>query len=314
MNNMEMLTEIRNNSSRQTETLSNLNGLGLKDAKAVHLLWLYPDITNIHGGRGDIMAFMHIANMMELPLEIRRCDSLQETVDWSWPDIVYITAGELKCAREIADALRTQMGDEASGLLAYINNGGYFIANGSSGAALADKIYLDYSGQKEEVEGLGLLHMTWKQRDMVWGDDIWVTTDDGIDILGNQIQIADVELAEGQKAFATLQYGRGNNGITEDKLGVGSSTLVGKGSGLEGARTGNVIYTCVLGPMCTKNPRFTESILKGAAEHAGVKAGAELKDEDIQFELESIECLKRFIRIKQEDPNTLADILKNNNR
>lgn len=302
MNNFDKLKTIRENVDRRSEQLTNASVVnGESGFRCLHILWLYPDVMNIHGGRGDIMGLVHISNLMNIPVEVRRQDSLKENVDWEWPHLVYMTAGELKCAADVISALKRQMGDaadseELNGLRGFIQRGGVFIANGSSGAVLADSVEL-HNGTV--LEGLGLLHMNWKERESVWGDDIWVKTADGFDVIGNQIQVADVQLAEGQEAFGELVYGRGNNGIKEELLGNGVSRMAGAGSGLEGARTGNVIYTGILGPLLTKNPRFTESILKKAAAFADIEVSDLLKDSDIEMELKSAEYITKFMKEKQ---------------
>ncbi|MDO4834117.1 MAG: hypothetical protein Q4A40_03655 [Bacillota bacterium] len=304
MNNFDKLKTIRENTDRRSEQLTNAPVVNSESGfRCLHILWLYPDIMNIHGGRGDIMGLIHVSNLMNIPVEVRRHDSLKEDVDWEWAHLVYMTAGELKCASDVTAALKRQMGSssgekaEMTGLRGFVERGGVFIANGSSGAVLADRLELC---DGTVLEGLGLLHMNWKERESVWGDDIRVKTADGLDVIGNQIQVADVELAEGQEAFGRLAYGRGNNGIAEELLGNGVSRMAGAGSGLEGAKTGNVIYTGILGPLLTKNPRFTESILKNAAETAGIEAGNSLKDRDIEMELKSAEYITDFMEKKQK--------------
>ena len=92
-------------------------------------------------------------------------------------------------------------------------------------------------------EGLGLLDMTAVERQYVWGDDLQLRIrDTRQELIGSQIQMADVEAAE---PFGTTIYGRGNNG-----------------TGADGARYKNLIYTNCTGPLFVKNPWFAEDILK----------------------------------------------------
>ena len=154
------------------------------------------------------------------------------------------------------------------------------IANGSSGASLAKATeFLDGT----IVEGTGLLDMTWKERESVWGDDIWVRTEDGLDVIGNQIQVADVTLGKNQSPFGLVVYGRGNNDTGE-----------------EGAVSGSVIYTGVLGPLITKNPRLAAGIIEGAATLADVKIGHSLDPSDIEMEDKSAEYIKDFMKAKMK--------------
>ena len=277
MNNFDKFNRIRSRAGRNTNTITNMSEVaGDSGFKCLHILWLYPDVMNLHGGRGDVMAMLHICNLLDIPVEIRRADSLQEDIDWKWPHLVYMTAGELKCTGDVVRALERQRED----LVSYTEEGGFFVVNGSSGAVLAEKtVMLDGS----IVKGLGLLDMVWKERESVWGDDIWVKREDGSELLGNQIQVADVILGEGQEPLGQTLYGRGNNG-----------------DGAEGAVKNNVIYTGILGPLLTKNPEFTGWLLKEAAGGAGISTEAELAEESIEIELKSAEYIRNFIKEKME--------------
>jgi len=277
MDQFDKLNRIRNKFDRKTETLTNASEVtGESGFRCLHILWLYPDVLNIHGGRGDVMALLHMCDLLNIPVEIRRSDNLRADEDWNWPHIVYMTAGELKCADKVSQALIRQEED----IRRFISRGGFLIANGSSGAALAKSTeMLDGS----VVKGTGLLDMTWKERDSVWGDDIWVRTEDGLDVIGNQIQVADVTLGDGQKPFGTIVYGRGNHG-----------------TGDEGAVSGSVIYTGVLGPLLTKNPRLTANIVRGAAVLAQVEPGHDLDPADIDIEDKSAEYIKAFMKAKMD--------------
>ena len=285
MSDFDKLNRIREQFNRSTETLTNVSEVtGESGFRRLHILWLYPDVLNIHGGRGDVMAFLHMCDLMDIPVEIRRLDDLKAEADWSWPHIVYMTAGELKCVDKVAAALIRQM----DGIKRFIRRGGLLIANGSSGAALAKTVEL-YDGSI--VTGTGLLDMTWKERESVWGDDIWVRTEDGLDVIGNQIQVADVTLGEGQKPFGRIVYGRGNND-----------------DGIEGAVSDGVVYTGVLGPLLTKNPHLTSGLVEAAATLAGVKVGRKLVPEDIIIEEKSAEYIKDFMKDKMKSAGASTEV------
>ena len=285
MSDFDKLNRIREQFNRSTETLTNVSEVtGESGFRRLHILWLYPDVLNIHGGRGDVMAFLHMCDLMDIPVEIRRLDDVKAEADWSWPHIVYMTAGELKCVDKVAAALIRQM----DGIKRFIRRGGLLIANGSSGAALAKTVEL-YDGSI--VNGTGLLDMTWKERESVWGDDIWVRTEDGLDVIGNQIQVADVTLGEGQKPFGRIVYGRGNND-----------------DGIEGAVSDGVVYTGVLGPLLTKNPHLTSGLVEAAATLAGVKVGRKLAPEDIEIEEKSAEYIKAFMKDKMKSAGESAEV------
>ena len=299
MSDFDKLNRIREQFDRSSETLTNVSEVtGESGFRRLHILWLYPDILNIHGGRGDVMALLHMCDLLDVPVEIRRSDELRFDEDWNWPHIVYMTAGELKCVDKVAAALIRQ----EQGIRRFLRRGGFLIANGSSGAALAKSVeFLD----GRVVTGTGLLDMTWKERESVWGDDLWVRTEDGLDVIGNQIQVADVFLGEGQKPFGKVVYGRGNNG--RGGAGMGAE---GDGPGDEGAVSGSVVYTGVLGPLLTKNPRLTARFIEAAATLADVEIGRQLSLEDIEIEEKSAEYIKDFMRGKVKSETVPEDAAK----
>ena len=61
MNSFERFNKIRNEVNRSTEYISNVSVVQSDSGfRCIHILWLYPDVMNIHGGRGDIMGLLHI--------------------------------------------------------------------------------------------------------------------------------------------------------------------------------------------------------------------------------------------------------------
>ena len=284
MNNFDKFNRIRNNANRNTLNISNESEVsGDNGFKFFHILWLYPDVLNIHGGRGDIMGLLHICNMLDIPVEIERWDTMRSDIPWEWPDLIYMNSGELKCAEDVVKALERQR----DGLDKFVEKGKYIIAVASSGAILAESTER-YDGSV--FKGLGLLDMKWKERESVWGDDIWFKTPDGQEVIGNQIQVADVTLNEGQKPLGEIVYGRGNNGGSD-----------------EGARTGNIIFTNCLGPLVTKNPEFIAGLLKDASAAAGIQVNGVIKDSDIEIERKSAEYIKNFMLDKMKKAEKPAE-------
>ena len=274
----QLFNEIREAASREEGAISNVKALGLKaDTKALHILWMYPDVLNVFGSRGDIMALMRVSCAMGIPTEIKRIDSLSESIDFEWADIIYYAAGDLSCMDNIMKR-NEELTDE---FRAFAENGGTVIAISSSGAILAEELKrLDGSSAR----GLGLLGMKMTERKKVHGDDLWIKTSDGMELIGNQIQLADIELTENQEPFADVVYGRGNNGTKT-----------------EGAARGNVLFTACLGPVMVRNPWFAAEVLKKAAAHAGIVNDANeltLPEEEMTQERMSFEDAKEFIKEK----------------
>ena len=277
MGSFERFLSVRAGSRKDQKILRNHEALGLSgDQRGIRVAWMYPDVLNLHGGRGDLMAIMHIACLLGIPCEIRRVETLIEKIPFDWADLLYFTSGDLSAMADINRAMTPQ----AEAFRAFAALGGRIVAVGSTGAVLAKKLtFLDGSVS----EGLGLLNMEMTQRKNSFGDDLWLETADGLEILATQVTMTDTVLGEGQAPFETLRYGRGNCG-----------------DGFEGAQTGGVIFTNCVGPVLAKNPRFAEWLIKRCAGNAGLDtAGLTLRDEQIGFELAALEDVRTFINKKR---------------
>lgn len=277
MGNFERFQAVRAGSRKDQIILSNHAVLGAaENARGIRVAWMYPDVLNLHGGRGDLMAIMHFACLLDVPCEIRRVDALTEEIPFDWADLLYFTSGDLSAMADINRALVPQ----AEAFRAFAARGGMIVAIGSSGSALAKKTtFRDGSVS----EGTGLLNMEMTQRTNSFGDDLWLETADGLEILATQVTMTDVTLGEGQAPFGKLLYGRGNCG-----------------DGLEGAQSGGVIFTHCLGPVLTKNPRFTEWLIKRCASAAGLDvAERTLTEDQIGFELAALEDVRTFVNKKR---------------
>ena len=274
-----MFNEIREAASANDGMISNVKAIGLPaDTDALHILWMYPDVLNVFGSRGDLMALMRISCAMGIPTEIKRINSLSDDINFDRADIIYYPAGDLT----VMESIMKKNAESADKFRAYADSGRAIIAVSSSGVILADEFS---KSDDSSVKGLGLLHMTMTERERVHGDDLWLRTSGGLEIIGNQIQLVDTELAGDQQPLGEVIYGRGNNG-----------------DGREGAVSGGVIYTGCLGPVMVRNPWFAADILSKAAVRAGIAGDADelkLPDEETAQERLSFEEAKEFINNKK---------------
>lgn len=273
---MERFHTIVSSAPAGAKTISNRQVLSLKDdANAVKLLWMYPDVLSLHGGRGDLMALLRFATELGIPMEITRINGLPEEFSVADADMVWFCCGDSTCIPHVIEALMPRRME----LLRFSVEGGVLLANGSSGGILATELTLPNG---EVIPGLDLLKMHWTPRSTVHGDDLWLRLEDGTEVIGNEIQLWDVSLLTGQDSFGSVLYGRGNCG-----------------SGYEGARTKNTIYTGCLGPILVRNPHFAVMLLLEAARHAGITPEiTALSPESISMELQATEAAKTFIENK----------------
>jgi len=211
--------------------------------------WMYPNLLNLHGERGSLQALVAVGKKMGIHVDILRIEDFDDPVPLDKLDMLVFLPGEIASFYHIIPAL------QKTALDAYLNNGGYLLALGTSGLMFGNAILRE---DGTVLEGLGYLDMTAKERKFVWGDDLHIRINSSKqELAGSQIQMADVDA---KYPFATTLYGMGNNN-----------------TGAEGARWNNLIYTNCMGPLFVKNPWFAESILKDILlkKHLGLSANTE---------------------------------------
>lgn len=252
----------------------------------VNIAWVYPDILNLHGDRGNMMAIEKIAEAMGIEANITKIN-YGENIDFENTDLIFMGAGELRDIEHVVEKLDTE------GLKSYVEAGGYVLAIGSTGCVLGKTLTIE--GGKV-INGLGILDITAKElcrtkmpyvTKEVYGDDIWWTYKD-MEIIGNQIHRVDYTLGNAEPLGEVL-YGYGND------LG-----------GKEGARYKNVILTNTVGPLLTANPWFGADLICEIMKAKGEELSADLeKLEFLEYAKESIELRKKFIKDKFKLPGII---------
>jgi len=274
--------------------------------RQLNILWLWPDILNLHGDRGNAMALVHVCGLYGIDARITRVNRLTDDLDFEDADIILLGAGELAVMPAIAGALSGNI----TALKACIDNGGVIFATGTTGAALGVHTKrLDGS----HIFGVGLVDMECTERREILGDDLifrvcmdpadtaCISGDAGssgegggaadevaMDVYGIQINMMDIALAAGQKPFGEVVYGWGNNG-----------------GAAEGAASGNIVFTNALGPVLVKNPWLTLDLINRSLSrrHGGVPLRF---DPDLfKLELASAEAIRIFNE-KKEKPRVEA--------
>ena len=241
----------------------------------LNILWLYPDVLDLHGGRGDLMGLMHTAELLGLTPELRRVDSFDREPEWEWADLIWLGPGEVRCAAVVADKLRPYLEQ----IKAALARGAVLMAIDSSGAVLAKETYrLDGSA----FAGLGLLDMDCREMEQVVGNDLWFALEDGEEVMAIQISLLKIELGPDAKPLGRVVYGYGNDG-----------------RGGEGAVQGSVVFTNALGPVCVKNPRFAARLICQALAGRGVELSPAIAPELTQVEDMSFDLIRTFIQKKQ---------------
>ncbi|MBO5390140.1 MAG: hypothetical protein IJZ96_05935 [Lachnospiraceae bacterium] len=257
----------------------------------LNIAWIYPDILNLHGDRGNMMAIARIAEAMGLDARITKVN-YGDSIDFDNTDLIFMGAGQIRDMSHVVKGISA----DKDAFLSYVEKGGYVLCIGSTGCALGKKLTQENG---ELLEGLGILDITAKELNRtkmpyvtkeVYGDDIWWTYNN-MEILGNQIQRVDYTLGD-VKPLGQVMYGYGNN------LG-----------GEEGARFKNVLLTNTVGPLLSANPWFgaalISEIMKAKDEDVSIDLG---NLEYLEYAKEAAELKKRFIKDKFKLPGIIHNV------
>lgn len=240
------------------------------EEKSINVFWMYPDMLNLHGDRGNLLALGKVADKMGLTLNVTKMERFNEKIDYEKADIMLFSPGELRVALKVLDRLK----DDIREVEKYVAANKYIIVIGTTGSIFGKEIEL--LEDKKIVKGLDFLDMYSKERSTVIGDDIYFSIDDKQEIIGSQIQMLDFDVKEAE-SLGTVKYGYGNNG-----------------SKTEGARVKNLIFTNALGPVFVKNPWWAESILGDIAISKRLEV-KEIPVEHYEIEIKSFNSIKELI-------------------
>ena len=130
------------------------------------------------------------------------------------------------------------------------------------------------------VRGLGIIDVETTENKAVYGDDLYFSCNlngSQMEIIGNQIQMADFRLTGDDEPFGKLNYGYGNNGRDTN----------------EGVQIKNAVFTNTLGPVLVCNPWMTEAFIRIIADNQ--ETDLENFSVNMTLEEKSFETKKQFI-------------------
>lgn len=248
-------------------------------AHTLNITWLYPDLLNLHGDRGNLMAFEKVGKKMGLDVVIHRIDTFAQSIDFENSDIIFMNAGELKTVSSIVENIQKY----GSAIYDFVEAGKPLIAIGTTGAVLIDETRRTNG---TTVKGLGIIHAEAVERKEIYGDDLQfaLTEDTGFELMAVQIHLIDFFLKDENSALGKLIYGKGNNDT----------------DCTEGGKYKNAIFTNALGPVFVKNPWYTEKIINQALKAKGLEAAEPIEEEFFAIERNSFQTVLRFIKEKTE--------------
>jgi len=211
---------------------------------------LYPDLLNLYGDRGNVIAFVKRCEWRGIPVTVNRIN-LHQDVDFSAMDFLFLGGGSDREQNLMAadltrrvDALGKAMDN---GLVVLAICGGY---------QLLGKYYRTLEG--EIIPGLGLLDVyteAGRKRlignvavDVKIGERVFKIT--GFENHSGQTFLGDVS------CLGRVLSGYGNNGQ----------------DGKEGARYKNVFCSYLHGPLLPKNPALTDHLIGLSLERRGYES------------------------------------------
>ena len=229
---------------------------------------LYPDLFNLYGDRGNVLAFTRRCLWRDIPVQVKEI-GLGDSIHFNDYEFLFIGGGsdheQSLAASELqshVDSLRRAV---EQGLVVLAICGGY---------QLLGEYYSTPAGDK--IPGLGLLDFYTQGGEQRLIGDVVIETELG----GQKIKLVGFENHGGRTYLKDLQplgqvlYGHGNN--DQDSL--------------EGLRYKNIFCSYLHGPLLPKNPVLTDHLISLALEYQG--QGGELRDLD-----DTIEDIARQVMI-----------------
>ena len=248
-------------------------------ANTLNITWLYPDLLNLHGDRGNIMAFEKVGKKMGLDVKINRIDTFSQEIDFDNSDIIFMNVGEIKTVKSVVENIKKY----GNAIYDFVEAGKPVIAIGTTGAVLIDKTT---RADGSVVEDLGIIHAEAVERKAIYGDDLHIclTEDNSFELMAVQIHLIDFFLKDEKDALCKIIYGKGNN----DK------------DTTEGGKYKNAIFTNALGPVFVKNPWYTEKIINEALKAKGLEVAEPIEESFFEIERNSFKTIGAFIKQKTE--------------
>lgn len=207
---------------------------------------LYPDLLNLYGDRGNIMAINRRANWRDIRVTVDEI-SLGEKANLTEYDFIFIGGGSDREQKIITDDLLTYKG----GSLKEAVEQGAALLSICGGYQLLGKYYTTYTGDR--MDGIGLFDVYTEAGNKRLIGNVVINSDflkDMQTIVGFENHSGKTYLGPLAKPLGKVINGFGNNG--KDSF--------------EGVRYKNAFGTYLHGPILPKNPHFTDLLICLALE------------------------------------------------
>ena len=216
------------------------------DVKPLTIVHLFPELLNLYGDGGNVIALTRRLRWRGLPVEVREI-GMGDAMDFSQADIVFIGGGADREQMIVKDAMVARKSE----LSAYVADGGVLLA------VCGGYQFLGHSYAMDDVvvEGLGVIDM-----ETVRGEGR---------LIGNAVIQSDI--CDAPIVGFENHGGRTTLGPDAKPLGrVLGKTFGNNGEdGFEGVHQGNLIGTYLHGPLLPKNPQVADYLIARAFDRRG---------------------------------------------
>lgn len=203
---------------------------------------LYPDVLNLYGDRGNIIALKKRLEWRGIECEIKEAN-IGDGIDVDSTDIFFIGGGQDFEQEVLLKDLSLGKGKQ---IIEAVESGKVFLAI-CAGYQILGKYYRTHTG--EICNFIGALDVyTIGQKQRMIGNYVYECEIGGqkTEIVGFENHSGKTYLGQNVKPFGKVLSGNGNNG--KDKT--------------EGARYKNVFATYAHGPVLPKNPKLCDELIK----------------------------------------------------
>lgn len=243
------------------------------DVKPLTIVHLFPELLNLYGDGGNVIALTRRLQWRGLPVEVREI-GMGDAMDFSQADIVFIGGGADREQMIVKDAMVARKSE----LSAYVADGGVLLA------VCGGYQFLGHSYAMDDVvvEGLGVIDM-----ETVRGEGR---------LIGNAVIQSDI--CDAPIVGFENHGGRTTLGSDAKPLGrVLGKTFGNNGEdGFEGVHQGNLIGTYLHGPLLPKNPQVADYLIARAFDRRGDALELAPLDDAVELEANCVMAKRLNVR------------------
>lgn len=243
------------------------------DVKPLTIVHLFPELLNLYGDGGNVIALTRRLQWRGLPVEVREI-GMGDAMDFSQADIVFIGGGADREQMIVKDAMVARKSE----LSAYVADGGVLLA------VCGGYQFLGHSYAMDDVvvEGLGVI-------------DVETVRGEGR-LIGNAVIQSDI--CDAPIVGFENHGGRTTLGPDAKPLGrVLGKTFGNNGEdGFEGVHQGNLIGTYLHGPLLPKNPQVADYLIAQAYNRRGDVLELAPLDDAIELEANRVMAKRLDVR------------------